>query len=185
MRLGTRFLFRESFYLHTTIFLYREKVTLFGRGFRVAGTCGAAWNSLFVLRKLSSSRHDVIILRKKLHCGADRVVGTCGAAWNSLFVLRKLSSSRHDFLIPREVTLIGRGFRVAGTCGAAWNSLLFRESFYLHTTIFLYRERLLLSAEDLGWRYLNLCGSTFPSVGETFPCRVMSHPRFGTVAKLL
>ena len=41
------------------------------------------------------------------------------------------------------------------------------------------------SAEDLGWRYLNPCGSTFPSVDETLPCRVMSHPRFGTVAKLL
>ena len=57
---------------------------------------------------------DVLILSSKLLLfGADRVVGTCGAAWNSLFVLRKLSSSHHDFLIPREVTLIGRGFRVA------------------------------------------------------------------------
>ena len=36
--------------------LYREKVTLF-----VKGTCGAAWNSLFVPRKLSSSHHDFLI----------------------------------------------------------------------------------------------------------------------------
>ena len=39
--------------------LYREKVTLF-----VKGTCGAAWNSSFVPRKLSSSHHDVIIPRE-------------------------------------------------------------------------------------------------------------------------
>ena len=36
VRLGTRFSFCENFHLHTMIFLYREKVTLFGRGFRVA-----------------------------------------------------------------------------------------------------------------------------------------------------
>ena len=50
-----------------------------------------------------------------LYCEKVTLIGkgTCGAAWNSLFVLRKLLSSHHDFLIPREVTLIGRGFRVA------------------------------------------------------------------------
>ena len=57
---------------------------------------------------------DVLLLSAKmLLFGADRVVGTCGAAWNSLFVPRKLLSSHHDVIIPREVTLIGRGFRVA------------------------------------------------------------------------
>ena len=39
--------------------------------------------------------------------------------------------------------------------------------------------------EPIGWWYLAARGSTFPSVDETFPCRVMSHPRIGTVAKLL
>ena len=41
------------------------------------------------------------------------------------------------------------------------------------------------SAEKLGWWYLISRGSIFPSVDKTFPYRVMSHPRFGTVAKLL
>ena len=114
---------------------------LFGRG-----TCGAAWNSLFVLRKLLSSHHDVITPRKVTLIGIGfRVAGTCGAAWNSSFVPRKLSSSHHDFLIP-------------------WKSYI---------------------VEPIGWWHLAACGSTFPSVDETFPCRLMSHPKLGTVAKLL
>ena len=36
--------------------------------------------------------------------------------------------------------------------------------------------------EPVGWWYLTARGSTFPSVSETFPCRVMSHPRQRPVA---
>ena len=71
--------------------LYCEKVTLIGRG-----TCGAAWNSLFVLRKLSSSHHDVIMPRKKLHCGADRVVVPSGSR-------QYLAVCRRDFPMQGDV----------------------------------------------------------------------------------
>ena len=151
------------------------------------------------------------------------MVGTCGAAWNSSFVPRKLSSSHHDVITPREVTLIGRGFRVAapkssrelsqreslalcaalwvwilwdifysakmllfgrGTCGAAWNSLFVPRKLSSSHHDFLIPWKSYI-VEPIGWWYLAARGSTFPSISETFPYMVMSHPKLGTVAKLL
>ena len=37
--------------------------------------------------------------------------------------------------------------------------------------------------EPVGWWYLTARGSTVPSAGEIFPCRVMSHPRQRSGAK--
>ena len=68
-----------------------RKSNFFGRG-----TCGAAWNSLFVLRKLLSLHHDFLIPWKKLHCGADRVVVPSG-------LRQYLSVCRRDFPIQGDV----------------------------------------------------------------------------------
>ena len=66
--------------------------------------------------------------------------------------------------------------------------LILRESYFLGSTRVSnerpYKQNVAFSAEKLGWRYLISRGSTFPSADETFPYRVMSHPRFKTVAKL-
>ena len=100
---GTSFLGGYFLFGRLTYRFLHQKTNFLGREIRVAGTCGAAWNSSFVLRKLLSSHHDVIIPREVTLIGRGfRVAGTCGAAWNSLFVPRKLSSSCHDFLIPRK-----------------------------------------------------------------------------------
>ena len=100
------------------------------------------------LRYVQIYGSEFCVISDMLYCEKVTLIGrgTCGAAWNSLFVPRKLSSSHHDVIIP---------------------------------------QKCYFSAEKLGWWYLISRDSTFPSVGETFPCRVMSHPRFGTVAKLL
>ena len=154
VRLGTRLSFRENFHLHTTIFLYRGNVTFRQRHLRCGLELAFCSAKTFILTPRFSYTAEMLLFGR----------GTCGATWNSSFVLRELSSSHHDVIIPRKSYFLGST--------RASNERP-------------YKQNVTSSAEDLGWRYLNPCGSTFPSVDETFPCRVMSHPRFETVAKLL
>ena len=77
----------------TSNLLCREKSYFLGRG-----TCGAAWNSLFVLRKLSSSHHDFLMPWKSY------IVEPIG--WWHLAARGSYSAvCRRDFPMQGDVTL--------------------------------------------------------------------------------
>ena len=106
-------------------FLHR-KTNFLGREIRVAGTCDAAWGTLFVPRKLSSSHPDFLILRESYFLGSTR-------ASNERPYKQNVTSSAEKLGWRAPAVRLGARF-------------LCRESFHPHTTIFLYCEKVTFSA---------------------------------------
>ena len=78
---------------------------------------------------------------------------------------------------------LGRAFGVAGTLRCGKHSSFVPRKAKIYTPMAQYRRKLTFSIENPGsWRCLDSRGSTFPSVGETSPYRVNSHPRQRSVA---
>ena len=80
----------------------------------MAGTCGAAWNSLFVPRKLSSSHHDFLIPQKCYFSAEDLGWRAPAVRLGTRFSFCENFYLHTTTVLYREkVTLIGREIRVA------------------------------------------------------------------------
>ena len=83
------------------VLILSSKLLLFGAD-RVVGTCGAASNSLFVSRKLSSSHHDFLIPREATLIGRGFRVAVPKSLRQYLSVCRRNIPMQGDVTLKQE-----------------------------------------------------------------------------------